>query len=187
MIIRFVSLLSLLLTCFSVTVCDAQVSIFDAGTGISFTDIGVDPISREVVLIGQQEVAGSSVDSVFHLSVDRTSFLAEALVGLGPNLVVSSLSPNGAWIAGTSDSTLAPEGEATAWRSSAPDAPIGTGLFVDHPFGFDATAGGAAWDGGIIGTFNSWPGYSKVEFFNGRQMVVWLLQSTGLGHGNRSF
>ena len=152
--IRFLSFLSLIFICSPLTVSSGQVTLFDAGTGTSFSDIGVNPFSREVVLIGQQDAGGSNIDTVYYLSADQTSFRTESIVGLGPNLSVSSLSPNGAWIAGTSDTTLAPEGEAIAWRSSAPDAPIAVGIVDDHPFGFDASAGGAAWDGGIIGTYN---------------------------------
>jgi hypothetical protein len=123
----------------------ADVDIVDAGAGVEFVDLGLNPSTGEVTLVGTDD----DVAKVFYLSGDRTSFSSATLVGLGPDTQVAGISSDGVRIAGVSKSDGSVDvGEGTTWLSSDPTSPTGIG-FVD---GFLRTsAAGGAWSAGVVG------------------------------------
>lgn len=154
-------------TMFGVSNCVAQGTFFEAGAGISFFDLGIDPVTNEIVLVGSENVGGQNTASVFRLSADRTSLQSDALVGLVPNsTIVRGISPDGSTIAGTStasDGSL----QATTWLSTAPSTPIGIGSTTPSGDILTQSSGIAAFNGGIVGTATAdvgFPIFSRFEF-----------------------
>ena len=140
---------SFLMLLFS-TICVAQqqISVFDAGASTRFSDIGIDPISRDLFLVGNEDVGGSSVASVYELPVDQSAISRDTLVGFGGNVFATGISPDGSWISGTSNS-----GTGTAWQTFAPNSPIVSGTSFTNPLGtYDFNVGRDAFNGGVVGT-----------------------------------
>jgi len=149
-----VNLLAFSLPLVNSTQTAAQVGIFDAGATTQFIDIGIDPASHDVVLVGIESIGGTDTASVYNLSADRSSFNRDTLVGLGLGTTVNGVSPDGFRIAGTSQVTTDRD-EGTTWISSAAGSPIGIGLIPNDGVFFgnsSSSSGVAAWNGGIVGT-----------------------------------
>lgn len=159
--------------------------------GSEFVDLGLDPNTGEVIIVGTLDDGGDDVASVFYLDADRTSFTSEALVGLGPDpetdiVQVFGISSDGSRIAGVSQSDESEDvGEGTTWLSSDPDVPAGTGFFP----GVDpvSTAVGA-WSGGVVGDFDGgnggfiWDQVNKLRPLDGHdstQAFVFDVSSDG--------
>ena len=132
--------------------CHAQSSsVTNLGDGINLADIGIDPLTDELVFIGSEEEAGADVAKVFRLSSDRATLSSETLVGLGPNTVATGISPDGFRISGHSESpaSISSLGEGTTWLVDSPDSPTGVG-FADPLVRISPSS--AAWNGGVVGT-----------------------------------
>lgn len=152
-------LLTCSLTLVNSTQTAAQVGIFDAGTTTQFIDIGINPVSNDIVLVGSESIGGTETASVYNLSADRSSFSRDTLVGLGLGTTVSGISPDGFRIAGTSQVT-ADRSEGTTWISSAANSPTGIGLIPSDGIFFgpgNSSSGVAAWNGGIVGEIAGGP------------------------------
>ena len=131
--------------------CHAQSSsVTNLGDGINLADIGIDPLTDELVFVGSEEEAGADVAKVFRLSSDRATLSSETLVGLGPNTQARGISSDGSRIAGVSESPSSIDvGEGTTWLSSAPSSPIGVGF--SNPL-VNISPANAAWSGGVVGS-----------------------------------
>lgn len=64
------------------------VDVLAAGADTAFVDMGVDPVTADVTLIGLQEEAGTDVAKVFYVNQERDSLSAAILTGLGPGTFV---------------------------------------------------------------------------------------------------
>ncbi|MEO8495683.1 MAG: hypothetical protein ABI614_11475 [Planctomycetota bacterium] len=119
------------------------VDLVPGSSSASFVDMGFNPDTGEVVLVGTED---SGVAKVFKLNAARTAISSETLVGLGLDTQVLGISSDGTRIAGVSKSPESVDvGEGTTWLSSAPDSPVGIGFVSGKPK--TSTALGA-WNGG---------------------------------------
>ena len=90
---------------------NADLSILEAGEGIEFADMGMDPATGAITLVGTE---------VFYVSEDRTSFSSAVLVGLGPDTQVFGIAADGSRVAGVSKSHGSEDaGEGTTWSTTA--------------------------------------------------------------------
>ncbi|MDA1054729.1 MAG: dockerin type I domain-containing protein [Planctomycetota bacterium] len=131
------------------------VDIVGAGDGVALIDMGLDPRTGAVTLVGAEEEAGEQIAKVFYLNAARDSLASATLVGLGPNTQVFGIASDGSRIAGISDSPESIDGEGTIWLSTAPDSPIGIGFVDGKPKASNAVG---AWQGGVVGQFNGGDG-----------------------------
>ena len=114
--------------------CRAQSSsVTNLGDGINLADIGIDPLTDELVFVGSEEEAGADVAKVFRLSSDRATLSSDTLIGLGPNTVATGISSDGFRISGHSESPASIDsfGEGTSWLASSPNSPVRVGS-ADH-------------------------------------------------------
>ncbi|MCB1096619.1 MAG: hypothetical protein KDN22_13665 [Verrucomicrobiae bacterium] len=123
----------------------ADVSILEAGAGVEFVDMGLDPATGAITLVGTE----GGVASVFQVDAALGSISSAELVGLGSGTQVFGISPEGTRIAGVSQSPGSIDiGEGTTWLSDAPESPVGIGWIE----GFTRTSlGGGAWVEGVVG------------------------------------
>ena len=69
----------------------ASVDILEAGEGIEFRDMGLDPATGRITLVGTE----NGVAKVFYVSEDRQSLTSAELVGTGPDTIVAGISSEG--------------------------------------------------------------------------------------------
>jgi len=113
--------------------------------------------------------AKPATPTVYNLSSDLSSFTSSALTGLGPNTIVTGVSPGGSWLSGSSDTSTSDETTlGIAWQSSAPGNPISAGTPLFDPVSglFDDVTPTEAWDGGIVGSLID-------DFFGGSFTYRW--------------
>ncbi|MCB1098085.1 MAG: hypothetical protein KDN22_21115 [Verrucomicrobiae bacterium] len=126
----------------------ASVDILEAGEGIEFRDMGLDPETGRITLVGTE----NGVAKVFYVSEDRQSLTSAVLVGFGDTVIVDGISSDGSRIAGTSNSPEADPfgvGEGTTWLSQNPGSPEGIG-FIEGIHRRETVAIGA-WARGTVG------------------------------------
>ncbi|MBC8350921.1 MAG: hypothetical protein H8E66_02980 [Planctomycetes bacterium] len=132
------------------------VDIVPAADDVAVVDMGFNPQTAEVTLVGTEEEAGEQIAKVFYVNEDRDAISSATLVGLGPDVVVGGISSDSSRIAGVSKSPGSVDnGEGTTWLRLSPETPVGIG-YVDG--GRNTSNGFAAWSDGIAGDFNNLDG-----------------------------
>ena len=125
-------------------------NVIVAPAAYEFRDMGFDPVSHEVGIVGYDVSGSTKTATLFELNATQDAFVTQTLVGLGPGTQVFGIASDASRIAGVSKSPGSIDiGEGTTWLRSALNSPVGIG----YASGFSNTAVGVgAWKDGVVGS-----------------------------------
>ena len=152
----FRSLAIILLFGFTSSAATAQlnvqgVTIIEAPSNFEFVDMGYDPVTDEVGIVGSVINGTERTATVFELNTDRDGFTTQTLAnlpGATQNATVNGISSDAYRIAGSSTSTASVDFEGVTWLRSSPSSSIGIGFIESQP-NRSSTIG--AWRDGVVG------------------------------------
>ncbi len=150
-----------------------------APASYEFRDMGFDPATQEVGIVGYEgtgTIGVTKIAKLFEINEAGNGFTAQTLVGLGPGTQVFGISSDAYRIAGVSKSPGSiGAGEGTTWIRVAPNGPVGIG-YLGLPFVSSTSTAVSAWHDGVVGEAS------------GAQAAMFWTQSTGIvaleGHEN---
>ena len=156
----FRSLAIILLFGFASSAATAQlnvqgVTIIEAPSNFEFVDMGYDPITDEVGIVGSVINGTERTATVFELNPggdDFTTQTLEDLPGATSNAEVFGISSDATRIAGSSSSNNS-DSEGTTWLRSSPNSPTGIGFVNGNILNNSSAAG--AWKDGVVGNSGS--------------------------------
>jgi hypothetical protein len=134
-----------------------------APASYEFFDMGFDPATQEVGIIGYEGTGGgpngigvTKFAKLFEVNPTGSAFTAQTLVGLGNRVFVAGISSDGSRLAGSSNTPGSiGTGEGTTWLRDAIGIPIGIGAIDPDGRPRSITGyksfGNAAWSGGVVG------------------------------------
>ena len=152
----FRSLAIILLFGFTSSAATAQlnvqgVTIIEAPSNFEFVDIGYDPVTDEVGIVGSVVNGTERTATVFEFNEDRDGFTTQTLAdlpGATQNATVNSISSDAYRIAGFSTSSDSIDFEGATWLRSNPNSPTGIGFMQGQTNRSQAIG---AWRNGIVG------------------------------------
>ena len=127
------------------------VTIIEAPSNFEFVDMGYDPVTDEVGIVGSVINGTERTATVFELNTDRDGFTTQTLAnlpGATQNATVNGISSDAYRIAGSSTSTASVDFEGVTWLRSSPSSSIGIGFIESQP-NRSSTIG--AWRDGVVG------------------------------------
>ena len=152
---------------FSASSVLAQVNIIQAPSNFEFVDMGYDPVTDEVGIVGSVINGTERTATVFELNLDGDDFTTQTLAdlpGATSNAEVFAISSDASRIAGTSNSSNSVI-EGTTWLRSSPNSPTGIG-FVNEGISNNSSVAVGAWKDGVVGNSGG-----------GENAIIWDIQN----------
>lgn len=132
----------------------SAVHVIPAPANVEFVDMGYDPVSGEVGIVGYVVDGVDKTATVFELNTAGDGFDSATLAdlpGATGKAFVNGISSDASRIAGVSKSPgTVGAGEGATWLRNSPAAPVGIGTDTDNGFANTSTAIGA-WRDGVVG------------------------------------